>query len=81
MENMPLTRHTISGAVSNEPQHIVDHPVFGQYLEVVPEGTKPFTPGHFLPGTIAQRAEAKQAKDDAKQAKDNATTPEKKDNK
>jgi hypothetical protein len=68
MEIMPLTRHTISGAVAFVPQEQVDHEIFGQYLEVVPEGTKPYTPGHFKQGTIAERAEAAEAKEAEKLA-------------
>jgi hypothetical protein len=59
---MPLTRHTISGALSVEPQHIIDHRVFGKFLEVVPEGTKALTPGHFKQGTVAERKEAEEAR-------------------
>lgn len=59
---MPLTRHTVSGLVAEVPQHLIDHAILGQYLEVVPEGTKSLVPGHFKQGTVAERAEAAEAR-------------------
>ena len=42
---MPRTRHTVSGVIDeNTPEHIVNHPILGQYLEVVGEDVKPFLP-------------------------------------
>lgn len=39
------TRHKISGVIDkNTPDHILNHPVFGQYLEVVEDNAKPFVP-------------------------------------
>lgn len=73
---MTLTRNTISGVVADVPQHLVDHATLGQYLEVVAEGTKPFTPGHFRQGTVAERQEAA-----AEKAKATAAKPKEKENK
>lgn len=73
---MTLARNTISGAVDDVPQNLIDHATLGQYLEIVPEGTKPFTPGHFKQGTVAERAEAA-----AEKAKATAAKPKEKDNK
>lgn len=53
----PYTRHTISGQKAEVPQHLVDHEVFGQYLEVIDEDTKPFAEGLFHSGTIEERKE------------------------
>lgn len=45
MAETVTTRHTVSGAVDpNTPIHIAEHPVLGKYLEIVPDGTKPFVP-------------------------------------
>lgn len=45
MADTVTTRHRISGAVDlNTPRHVAEHPVLGQHLEIVPEGTKPFAP-------------------------------------
>ena len=50
---MPRTRHTVSGVVDqNTPEHILDHPVLGKYLEVVEEGTKPLLPVMHRPATV-----------------------------
>lgn len=38
-----VTRHTISGAIDkNTPEHILNHPTLGRFLEVVDETAKPF---------------------------------------
>lgn len=63
---MALTRHTISGKIEEVPQHLVDHPVLGQYLEVVDEDAKPFAEGLFLSGTKEERAESRTATNDSK---------------
>lgn len=45
MADTVATRHRISGAVDlNTPRHVAEHPILGKHLEIVPEGTKPFTP-------------------------------------
>ena len=50
---MPRTRHTVSGVVDeNTPEHIVQHPVLGKYLEVVDENAKPFLPIMHKPTTV-----------------------------
>lgn len=44
---MAKTRHRISGVVENDtPQHIIDHPVLGKYLEVFDDDAdvKPIAP-------------------------------------
>lgn len=42
---MPRTRHRLSGAIDKDtPQHIVDHPVLGKYLELVGPDDKPLVP-------------------------------------
>jgi hypothetical protein len=39
------TRHRISGVIDeNTPIHIAEHPVLGEYLEVVGPDAKPFLP-------------------------------------
>jgi len=46
------TRHTISGVVDlNTPEHYLDHPILGEYLERVDEDAKPFTPELHKPRT------------------------------
>lgn len=51
------TRHTVSGAIDkNTPEHYLTHPVFGRYLEVVDEDTKPFVPVLHKPTTVAEKA-------------------------
>lgn len=38
---MAKTRHRISGRIENNtPQHIIDHPVLGKYLEVIDEAAE-----------------------------------------
>lgn len=59
---MALTRHTISGKIEEVPQHLVDHPVLGQYLEVVDEDAKPFAEGLFHSGSIEERTESRPLK-------------------
>lgn len=50
---MPRTRHTVSGVIDeNTPEHIVTHPVLGQYLEVVDEDAKPFLPEMHKPTKV-----------------------------
>lgn len=45
MADTVTTRHRISGAVDrNTPLHVAEHPILGKHLDIVPEGTKPFTP-------------------------------------
>lgn len=42
---MPKTRHRISGVTEiDTPQHIIDHPVLGKYLEVVDDDAKDIVP-------------------------------------
>jgi len=39
---MPRTRHRLSGKIDvDTPQHIIDHPVLGKYLELVGDNDKP----------------------------------------
>ena len=46
------TRHTIAGVIDpNTPEHYLDHPVFGKYLERVDEDAKPFAPELHKPRT------------------------------
>lgn len=46
------TRHTVAGAIDpNTPEHYLNHPVFGKYLERVDEDAKPFTPELHKPRT------------------------------
>lgn len=50
---MPRTRHTVSGVVDkNTPEHILDHPVLGKYLEVVEDDAKPLLPVMHRPTTV-----------------------------
>lgn len=42
---MTSTRHRISGLVElDTPQHVIDHPVLGKYLEIVDEDAKSIPP-------------------------------------
>lgn len=66
----PYTRHTISGETAEVPQHLVDHEVFGQYLEVIDEDTKPFAEGLFRSGTIEERKESHPTKTDEQDTKE-----------
>lgn len=63
---MALTRHTITGKIEDVPQNLVDHPVLGQYLEVVDEDAKPFAEGLFHSGSIEERAESRPAATESK---------------
>lgn len=63
---MALTRHTISGKIEEVPQHLVDHPVLGQYLEVVDEDAKPFAEGLFHSGSVEERSESHPDKPESK---------------
>lgn len=63
---MVYTRHTISGKKEEVPEHFLDHPVFGQYLEVVDEDAKPFAEGLFRSGTVEERAESRPDKPESK---------------
>jgi hypothetical protein len=51
---MPIILNTLTGRVGFEPQWLVDDPKIGQYLKVVPEGTKPLTDGMFKAGTVEE---------------------------
>jgi hypothetical protein len=64
---MPKTRHRISGAIDiDTPQHIIDHPVLGKYLEVVDERAKP------IPSELVSRSKAETIASESKTA--NKTT-------
>lgn len=44
MTDLIRVRHTISGVIAEVPANIVDHFVFGQYLEKVGPDAKPYLP-------------------------------------
>lgn len=45
MADTVRTRHTVSGVIDNNtPLHLIEHPIFGRYLEVVDDDAKPFLP-------------------------------------
>lgn len=63
---MPTALNTLTGIVDFQPDHVVNHVNLGQYLKVVPEGTKSLIPGMFKPGTVDEFEElnAPQPKDE-----------------
>lgn len=67
---MAKTRHRISGVIEiDTPQHIIDHPVLGKYLEVVEEKDKALEPALISRDdskAVEIAARSKQAKSEGK---------------
>ena len=54
---MTTVLNTLTGIVTDQPDHIVNHITLGKYLLEVPEGTKNLVPGLFKPGTADEFVE------------------------
>lgn len=54
MSDLVWTLHTVSGAVARVPQHLLGHPVFGEYLVEVEPHTKSYEPDLWKPTTASQ---------------------------
>lgn len=44
MNDLVTVRHRINGGIAKVHRHIAEHEVFGEHLEIVPDGTKPLIP-------------------------------------
>ena len=42
MNELVTVRNTLNGGVAKVRRNIAEHPIFGEHLEIVPDGTKPF---------------------------------------
>lgn len=56
MTDLVWALHTVSGAVARVPLHLLDHPVFGEYLVEVEPNTKSYDPQLWKPTTAGQYA-------------------------
>lgn len=63
------TRHTISGQIAYVDDSMLDHPVLGKHIEEVGEDAKPFVPGLFRAGTVAERKKSVTSDTDSTDAK------------
>lgn len=64
---MAKTRHRITGVIENNtPQHIIDHPVLGKYLEVIPDDVE----AKALVPELASKKHAERIATDSKRATD-----------
>lgn len=52
MSDLVWTLHTVSGAVARVPQHLLGHPVFGEYLVEVEPHAKSYEPELWKPTTV-----------------------------
>ena len=69
---MPRTRNRLSGVIDKDtPQHIVDHPVLGKYLEVVGPDDKPLVPELAPKGEKAARIAASSKRSETNDKDDN----------
>ena len=44
MNELVTVRHRLNGGVTRVRRNIAEHEVFGEHLEIVPDGTKPLIP-------------------------------------
>lgn len=44
MNELVTIRNTATGGVAKVRRNIAEHEIFGQFLEIVPDGTKPLVP-------------------------------------
>lgn len=52
--------HTLTGLIGEARDDVIDHPIVGNYMKRVEEGTKPLVEGMFKPGTKVEFDELNQ---------------------
>lgn len=59
---MVLALNTVSGQISDVSPKMLAHPKFKDILVPVEEGTKPYLPEMYKPGTVEEKAEERVSK-------------------
>ena len=54
---MVLALNTVSGQIADVSPKMLEHPKFKDVLVPVEEGTKPYNPVMYRPGTVEEKAE------------------------
>lgn len=68
MNELVTVRNKLTGGVARVPKRIAEHSKFGEHLEIVPDGTKPFVKIAKLakPGKPEPRAKVKEQEEEVK---------------
>ncbi len=59
---MVLALNTVSGKIADVSPKMLEHPTFKDVLVPVEEGTKPYNPHMYRPGTVEEKAEERPSK-------------------
>lgn len=59
---MVLALNTVSGKIADVAPKFLKHPAFKDILVPVEEGTKPYNPTLYRPGTVEEKAEERVSK-------------------
>jgi hypothetical protein len=59
---MVLALNTVSGKIADVSPKMLEHPAFKDVLVPVEEGTKPYNPEMYKPGTVEEKAEERPSK-------------------
>jgi len=59
---MVLALNTVSGKIADVSPKMLEHPAFKDVLVPVEEGTKPYNPEMYKPGTVGEKIETRASK-------------------